>query len=168
MITRREAALRLDIPLEMAQRHEIPTRQSEAEFERFLADPPAWLVQSRANRTGKRPVWVQLTCDICGFTEAARPKKWWPTFTYLSCEEHGADELPALAAGHTRGEFDGIGSRFIGIVDHNTAEPTTDASTTDASTTDASTTDASTADAAAAGDAAGIVGDDANGRTETL
>lgn len=122
MITRRDAALRLDIPLEMAQRHDIPSRQSEAEFERFLADPPAWLVQSRANRTGKRPVWVQLTCEICGFTEAARPKKWWPTFTYLSCEEHGADELPALAPGHTRGEFDGIGSRFIGIVDHDNSE----------------------------------------------
>lgn len=134
--------------MEMAHKHEIPTRQSEAEFESFLADPPAWLVQSRANRTGKRPVWVQLTCDICGFTEAARPKKWWPTFTYLSCEEHGADELPALAAGHTRGEFDGIGSRFIGIVDHNTAEPEADASMSD--------------------DPAPSAGDDANGRTETL
>jgi len=32
MITRREAALRLDIPLEMAQRHGIPSRLSEAEF----------------------------------------------------------------------------------------------------------------------------------------
>jgi hypothetical protein len=117
MITRREAALRLDIPLEMAQRHEIPTRQSEAEFALFLENPPAWLVQSRANRTGKRPVWVQLTCAICGFTEAARPKKWWPEFSYLSCEEHGASELPALQPGFVRGEFDGIGSRFIGVVD---------------------------------------------------
>ncbi|PRY69561.1 hypothetical protein B0I08_102237 [Glaciihabitans tibetensis] len=117
MITRREAALRLDIPLEMAHRHDIPTRQTEAEFALFLENPPAWLEQSRANRTGKRPVWVQLTCEICGVTEAARPKKWWPEFTYLSCEEHGADELPAVAEGMVRGEFDGIGSRFIGIVD---------------------------------------------------
>jgi hypothetical protein len=161
MITRREAALRLDIPLEMAHKHEIPSRQSEAEFERFLADPPAWLVQSRANRTGKRPVWVQLTCDICGFTEAARPKKWWPTFTYLSCEEHGADELPALAAGHTRGEFDGIGSRFIGIVDHNTAEDATvesDPAETDPAASDPAASDPAETDTRS--------GDVADGRTE--
>jgi hypothetical protein len=158
MITRREAALRLDIPLEMAQRHEIPSRQSEAEFERFVADPPAWLVQSRANRTGKRPVWVQLTCDICGFTEAARPKKWWPEFTYLSCEEHGADELPAPAAGHTRGEFDGIGSRLIGIVDHNTADDAAGDAAED--TADESGSDAPVANSG--------TGDVADGRTEAL
>lgn len=161
MITRRDAALRLDIPLEMAQRHEIPTRQTEAEFERFLADPPAWLVQSRANRTGKRPVWVQLTCDICGFTEAARPKKWWPTFTYLSCEEHGADELPALAAGYSRGEFDGIGSRFIGIVDH-------DNSMSDSADLDVpadSESPSETSSDAVASDP--VAGDDADGRGDS-
>jgi len=117
MISRREAALRLDIPLEMANRHGLPTRMSEEEIDAIRADPPAWLAQSWANRTGKKPVWVQLTCDICGFTEAARPKKWWPAFTYLSCEEHAASELPALPTGYVRGEIDGIGSRFIGIVD---------------------------------------------------
>jgi len=118
MITRREAALRLDIPLEMATRHQLPTRMSEAEFAAFEADPPAWLLQSRANRTSK-PVWVQLRCDVCGFEEAARPKKWWPTFTYLSCDFHDIDELPDAAAGLYREEVDGIGSRFIGIVDRS-------------------------------------------------
>ena len=117
MISRREAALRLDIPLEMANRHDLPSRMSEADLDAMRADPPAWLAQSWANRTGKKPVWVQLTCDICGFTEAARPKKWWPAFTWLTCEEHAASELPALQAGYVRGEIDGIGSRFIGIVD---------------------------------------------------
>jgi hypothetical protein len=116
MITRREAALRLDIPLEMAQRHDLPSRMTEAQLAEIETNPPAWLVQSRANRTGKKPVWVALTCSVCGFTEAVRPKKWWPTFTYLSCDHHGYDELPAPTAGLSR-EVDGIGSRFIGIVD---------------------------------------------------
>ncbi|WP_026851473.1 hypothetical protein [Glaciibacter superstes] len=117
MITRREAALRLDIPLEMAQRHSIPSRLSEEDLAEIESNPPEWLVQSRANRTGKKPVWVQLTCSICGFTEAARPKKWWPPFTYLSCNHHGYDELPEPVEGLVRKELDGIGSRFIGIVD---------------------------------------------------
>ncbi|MET4637159.1 hypothetical protein [Mycetocola sp. 2940] len=117
MITRREAALRLDIPLEMAVRHGIPNRLSEEEVSDLNDNPPAWLAQSRANRTGKKPVWVQLTCDICGFTESARPKKWWPEFAYLSCEHHGSDELPDPQPGQVRTEIDGIGSRFIGIVD---------------------------------------------------
>ncbi|MCU1442297.1 MAG: hypothetical protein JWQ59_447 [Cryobacterium sp.] len=117
MITRREAALRLDIPLEMAQRHGIPSRLSEAELAEIERQPPSWLVQSRANRTSSKPVWVQLTCDVCGFTEAARPKKWWPEFTFLTCNHHGYDELPEPASGLSRSEYDGIGSRFIGIVD---------------------------------------------------
>jgi hypothetical protein len=116
VITRRDAALRLDIPLEMATRHGIPSRMSEAEFIELEANPPAWLVQSRANRTGK-PVWVQLTCDICGYTEPARPKKWWPDFTYLTCDFHRADEIPDPAPGLYRREVDGIGTRFIGVVD---------------------------------------------------
>jgi hypothetical protein len=117
MITRREAALRLDIPLEMAVRHGIPARLDESEVAALDESPPPWLAQSRANRTGKKPVWVQLTCTICGRSEAARPKKWWPDFTYLSCTEHGADELPPVPVGVRRSEYDGIGSRFIGIVD---------------------------------------------------
>ena len=117
MITRREAALRLDIPLEMATRHGIASRLTEAQFAELDTNPPAWLVQSRANRTGKRPVWTQLTCTVCGFTEAARPKKWWPAFTYLTCDWHSPDELPAEAPGMYRSELDGIGSRFVGIVD---------------------------------------------------
>jgi hypothetical protein len=119
MITRREAALRLDISLEMAQRHGIPNRLSEVEFAEMDSNPPAWLVQSRANRTGRKPVWVQLKCDICGFEEAARPKKWWPAFTYVSCDWHLAGELPVPAAGMHRREVDGIGSRFVGIVDES-------------------------------------------------
>ena len=117
MISRREAALRLDVTLEMAQRHGLPSRISEAELAAIEENPPPWLAQSRANRTGKRPVWVTLRCDICGFSEVARPKKWWPQFTYLSCSHHGADELPAPAPGLARGEYDGVGGRFIGIVD---------------------------------------------------
>lgn len=116
MISRREAALRLDIPLEMARRHDLPPKLSEAQFAELEANPPAWLVQSRANRTGK-PVWVQLRCDVCGFEEAARPKKWWPAFTYLTCDFHDLDELPEPADGMYREEIDGIGTRFVGIVD---------------------------------------------------
>lgn len=91
---------------------------SEAEFAELQAHPPVWLEQSYANRArGGRPVWVQLTCSICGFAESARPKKWWPSFTYLTCTHHAADDLPAPAPGVERREFDGIGSRFIGVVD---------------------------------------------------
>jgi hypothetical protein len=115
-VNRREAALRLDIPLEMASRHGIPSRMTEREFADLEADPPAWLLQSRANRTGKS-VWVQLTCDICGYSEAARPKKWWPEFTYLTCDFHRADEIPQAAPGLYRREVEGIGTRFIAVVD---------------------------------------------------
>lgn len=119
MISRRDAAQRLDISLEMATRHGIPARLSEAEFAELDANPPSWLAQSRANRTGKRPVWVQLTCDVCGFTESARPKKWWPDFTYLSCDFHSPTDLPDPLPGLARREVDGIGSRFVGIVDEH-------------------------------------------------
>jgi hypothetical protein len=116
MITRREASLRLDIPVEMAARHGIPSRMAEQEFAELEANPPAWLQQSRANRTGKS-VWVQLTCDICGYSESARPKKWWPDFTYLTCDFHRADEIPQPAPGLYRREVEGIGTRFIGVLD---------------------------------------------------
>lgn len=117
MITRREAALRLDIPLEMATRHGIPSRLTESELDAIEGNPPPWLAQSRANRTGKKPVWVQLTCDVCGVTEAARPKKWWPEFTYISCADHHPDEIPTVALGSIRSEYDSVGSRFVGVVD---------------------------------------------------
>lgn len=117
MITRREAALRLDISLQMAQRHGLPARMSEAELSELDTNPPAWLAQSRSNRTGKKPVWVQLTCSICGYSEAARPKKWWPEFSYISCDFHRPDELPPTPEGHSRSEVDGIGTRFVGIID---------------------------------------------------
>jgi len=117
MVTRREAAQILDIPLEMAHRHGIPSRLSEAELGELLDNPPQWLVQSKANRTGKRPVWVQLTCAVCGFSEAARPKKWWPDFTYVCCAHHAAHEVPGAGAGLVRSEYEGVGSRFVGIVD---------------------------------------------------
>jgi len=116
-MNRRDAALRLDIPLEMATRHGIPARLSESELQAIESDPPAWLVQSRTNRTGRKPVWVELTCVVCGFREDARPKKWWPEWTHLSCDHHTPDELPAPADGLARTEVDGIGSRFIAVVD---------------------------------------------------
>jgi len=122
MVTRREAAQVLDIPLEMASRHGIPSRLSDAELGELLDSPPAWLQQSRANRTGKRPVWVQLTCAVCGFSEAARPKKWWPEFSHVRCAHHGAYELPPLGPGLVRSEYEGVGSRFVGIVDVSVPE----------------------------------------------
>lgn len=113
----REVAQRLDIPIEMARRHGLPAFMSEVDVAAIEADPPAWLVQSRANRVGSRPVWVELRCVICGATERVRPKKWWPEFTYITCEQHAASELPPVAEGIRRGEVDGIGGRFIGVVD---------------------------------------------------
>ena len=118
VFSRFEVAVRLDIPLEMASKHGIPTRMSERDFDELDTNPPPWLVQSRANRTGKRPVWMSLTCDICGYTEAVRPKKWWPEFTYISCTEHSPADLPDLPeSALARTEIDGIGTRFVGIVD---------------------------------------------------
>jgi len=117
MISRRDAAIALDVPLEMAQRHGIPKLLTEAELGELLDNPPAWLVQSRANRTGKRPVWVHLVCAVCGYEEAARPKKWWPEFTYVVCDHHRPSEVPSPAPGSVRSEFDGVGTRFVGIAD---------------------------------------------------
>jgi hypothetical protein len=117
MITRREAALRLDISVEMAKRHGIAAKISEEELAELDGTPPSWLAQSRANRTGKKAVWVQLTCDVCGYEESTRPKKWWPPFTYLTCDHHSIGDIPLPAAGHKRSELDGIGTRFIAIID---------------------------------------------------
>jgi hypothetical protein len=117
MITRRQAALALDIPVEMASRHGIPARLTEEELADLQSNPPQWLLQSRANRTGKRPVWVELECVVCGYRENARPKKWWPEFAFLACADHPESDLPDLADGLIRGEYDGIGTRFIGYVD---------------------------------------------------
>jgi hypothetical protein len=118
MISRRDAAQRLDIPIDMAQRHDIPGWISEEDLAALEHDPPAWLLQSRANRKkNARPVWVELTCDICGFTAAVRPKKWWPVFTYLSCAEHAIWDLPEPAAGLARQEIDEVGGLFVGVVD---------------------------------------------------
>ena len=103
--------------MEMAQRHGIPKRLTEVELGEILDNPPPWLMQSRANRTGKRPVWVHLECAVCGYEEAARPKKWWPEFTYVVCGHHGPGELPPLRTGFVRSEFDGVGTRFVGIAD---------------------------------------------------
>ena len=116
MISRRDAAINLDIPLEMASKHGLPAKMTDAELADLDENPPAWLIQSRANRTGK-PVWIALTCDVCGFTESVRPKKWWPDFTYVTCDFHNIDELPDPAAGTYREEIDAVGSRFVGIHD---------------------------------------------------
>ena len=117
MITRRDAAQRLDIPLEMATRHGLPTTLTEDQLRGIEDSPPPWLVQSRANRTGKKPVWVDLICHVCGSSEMARPKKWWPTFTFVSCDLHQPSDLPHPLRGDRREEILGIGSRFVGWVD---------------------------------------------------
>lgn len=117
MLSRRDAAVRLDITLEMATHHGIPSRLSEAELEAIEQDPPAWLVQSRANRTGAKKVWVRLECVVCAFAEEARPKKWWPEWDYLMCDYHEPYQAPEPTAGLTRREVEGIGSRFIALVD---------------------------------------------------
>lgn len=117
MLTRRDAALRLDIPIEMAVRHGIPSRLSEAEIEAIEQDPPAWLVQSRANRTGSTKVWTHLECIVCAFSEQARPKKWWPDWAYLMCDYHAPEQAPEPVAGFVRTEVDGVGSRFVALVD---------------------------------------------------
>lgn len=117
MITRRDAAQRLDIPLEMATRHGIPTTLTEAELAEIEDRPPPWLVQSRANRIGKKPVWADLVCNVCGFAEKARPKKWWPAFTYVSCDFHQPSDVPIPGDDELRTEMPGVGSRFVGWVD---------------------------------------------------
>ena len=52
MISRRDAAIALDVPLEMAQRHGIPKWLSEAELGEILDNPPPWLLQSRGQPDG--------------------------------------------------------------------------------------------------------------------
>ncbi|MFC6154640.1 DUF5997 family protein [Nocardioides yefusunii] len=116
-ISRRDAAQRLDIPVEMAARHGLPKVMTQAEMDELEANPPAWLVQSRANRTGKKAVWVELECAVCGFAEKARPKKWWPTHTFLYCDDHSVSQVPKAADDVVRVEMEGIGSRFIAVVD---------------------------------------------------
>lgn len=117
MLTRRDAAQRLNIPLEMAARHGLPATLTEAQLAEIEDSPPPWLVQSRTNRTSKKPVWVELVCHVCGLTEKARPKKWWPTFTFVSCDSHQHSDLPPPLHGYRREETLGIGSRFVGWVD---------------------------------------------------
>ena len=104
----------------MAKRHEFGAFVSESEIEALEDNPPPWLQQSRANRSAtSRPVWVDLRCDICGFTMSARPKKWWPDFTYLSCADHDIWELPEPQGSLHRQEFDEIGGYFVGVLDSN-------------------------------------------------
>ena len=117
MITRLEAAQRLDISEQMARRHGLPARLTAEQLQEIEDNPPAWLAQSRANRTGKKAVWVELVCSVCGFSEQARPKKWWPAFDHLSCDDHDPAQVPAPEAGATRAEVWGVGTRFVGLVD---------------------------------------------------
>ncbi|MGP5196294.1 hypothetical protein [Arthrobacter rhombi] len=117
MMTRRDAAIALDIPLEMATRHGIPSRLEESHLAALQADPPQWLIQSRQNRQGKRPVWVHLVCTVCGRAEAARPKKWWPDFDFVFCDTHSPSELPAVPAGRVRCEYEQVAGRLTGVVD---------------------------------------------------
>ncbi|PSL39845.1 hypothetical protein CLV49_3496 [Labedella gwakjiensis] len=116
MISRRDAAIQLDIPLEMAAKHGIPKQVAPDVLAALEAEPPAWLVQSRLNRTGK-PVWAELRCVVCRFAEVERPKKWWPSWTFLACDDHDADELPVVPDGAHRDATYGVGSRFVAYVD---------------------------------------------------
>jgi hypothetical protein len=117
VLSRRDAAVRLDIPLEMAARHGLPAHLSEDALVAIEQDPPAWLVQSRANRTGRKQVWVHLECAVCGWAEDARPKKWWPEWDLLVCSHHPLDETPEPTGGGRWDEVDGIGSRFVALID---------------------------------------------------
>ena len=47
----------------------------------------------------------------------ARPKKWWPDFTTISCDTPRPDELPDPPAGFVRGVYEGIGTHFVGVLD---------------------------------------------------
>jgi hypothetical protein len=116
VISRRDAAIQLDIPLEMAAKHGVPKQVTAEQLAALEAEPPAWLVQSRANRTGK-PVWAELRCVVCRFAEMERPKKWWPAWTFLACDDHEPDELPAASEGVRRAATYGVGSRFVAYVD---------------------------------------------------
>src|SRR3954451_16956017 len=117
MLTRREAAIRLGIPPEMAARNGIPTRIDAAEVDRIDADPPGWLAQSRANRTGRKPVGIALNCVVCNYSEMARPKKWWPEFSFVAFDHHDDEDLPPAGPGRVRGRYEGIGTRFVGVLD---------------------------------------------------
>ena len=121
MPSRYDAALRLDISLEMAKRHNLPAMMSQAELDDLDQNPPPWLEQSRANRTGRRPVWATLQCVLCNYTEHERPKKWWPEFTMLFCNDHVASALPGPIGSEVakvRREFVyGVGANFTGVVD---------------------------------------------------
>ena len=118
MMSRRDAAIALDIPVEMAKKHNIPSKISEQDLRALQADPPAWLIQSRANRKpGARPVWVQLTCEVCGAVDFERPKKWWPEFSFAYCERHSPAQLSKPAAGITRVEYPQVSARMIGVVE---------------------------------------------------
>lgn len=116
MISRRDAAIQLDIPLEMAAKHGVPRQVTAEQLAALEAEPPAWLVQSRSNRTGK-PVWTELRCVVCRFAEMERPKKWWPDWTFLACDDHDADELPDVPDSAQREATYGVGSRFVAYVD---------------------------------------------------
>lgn len=122
MPSRYEAAIRLDIPIDMAKRHGLPSQLSEADIVELDTNPPAWLAQSRANRTGKRAVWATLRCALCGIEERTRPKKWWPEFTVIACDAHEASELPPAATGMERSFCYGVGSRYFAAVDTAPAE----------------------------------------------
>lgn len=118
-----DAAIKLDITLEMARHHGLPAQISQADLDEIDQNPPPWLAQSRSNRTKKKPVWVTLECAVCGYSEQARPKKWWPEFTLLFCFDHEASELPKPATPELTREFIyGVGSRFTGVVDASAEE----------------------------------------------
>lgn len=91
---------------------------SDADLAEIESDPPDWLVQSRADRrSAARPVWQRFECVVCGHAETVRPKKWWPAFTVVACDDHHPDDLPRASPGTDREDVAGIGSRLVGILD---------------------------------------------------
>ena len=87
----------LGYALEMANRHGIPNRMSDAEFAELDSNPPPWLAQSRANRTGKRPVWVALKRDSeWRWLRGRDDSPWYPTMRLF--RQNTADDWTSVFA----------------------------------------------------------------------
>ena len=62
-------------------------------------------------------MWVHLECAVCGYEEAARPKKWWPEFTYVRRGHHAPDEIPPRVPGLSAANSTAWAAAFVGIAD---------------------------------------------------
>ena len=113
-------AIRLDIPPEMAARNGLPSRRSarsERGADRCRPARPGSPSPGRTERVGK-PVWIELSCVVCGYSEMARPKKWWPDFSFVSCDHHREDDQPRVPPGPSaRAATTASAARFVGVLD---------------------------------------------------